>query len=78
MRTYTCWMTMIVLAFRAKMIFLHQVIGGELQDRLIPVPYSKNTTDQAVSKPTLIFRSCLPWIASCTESDLQMVKDNTD
>ncbi|KAK4018213.1 hypothetical protein OUZ56_000281 [Daphnia magna] len=23
------------------------VIGGELQERLIPVPYSKNTTDQA-------------------------------
>ena len=34
----------------AKLIFLHQVIGGELQDRLIPVPYSKNTTDQAVSR----------------------------
>jgi len=27
---------------------LHQVIGGDLQDRLIPVPYSKNTTDQAI------------------------------
>ena len=26
-----------------------KVIGGELQERLIPVPYSKNTTDQAVS-----------------------------
>lgn len=25
-----------------------QVIGGELQERLIPVPYSKNSTDQAV------------------------------
>ncbi|XP_046653831.1 plasma membrane calcium-transporting ATPase 2-like isoform X2 [Daphnia pulicaria] len=25
-----------------------QVIGGELQERLIPVPYSKNTTDQAI------------------------------
>ncbi|XP_076344355.1 plasma membrane calcium-transporting ATPase 2-like isoform X3 [Tachypleus tridentatus] len=25
-----------------------QVIGGELQDRLIPVPYSKNPTDQAI------------------------------
>ena len=25
------------------------MIGGELQERLIPVPYSKNTTDQAVS-----------------------------
>lgn len=27
---------------------IHQVIGGELQDRLIPIPYSKSTTDQAV------------------------------
>ena len=27
---------------------LIQVIGGELQERLIPVPYSKNSTDQAV------------------------------
>jgi Ca2+ transporting ATPase len=26
-----------------------QVIGGDLQERLIPVPYSKTTTDQAVS-----------------------------
>lgn len=26
-----------------------QVIGGELQDRLIPVPYSKAATDEAVS-----------------------------
>ncbi|XP_040357817.1 plasma membrane calcium-transporting ATPase 2 isoform X7 [Ixodes scapularis] len=25
-----------------------QVIGGELQDRLIPVPYSKSSTDQAI------------------------------
>ncbi|XP_023334001.1 uncharacterized protein LOC111705626 [Eurytemora carolleeae] len=25
-----------------------QVIGGDRQDRLIPVPYSKNTTDQAI------------------------------
>ena len=28
--------------------FLLQVIGGDLQERLIPVPYSKSTTDQAV------------------------------
>ncbi|XP_026673718.1 plasma membrane calcium-transporting ATPase 2 isoform X7 [Ceratina calcarata] len=28
-----------------------QVIGGELQERLIPVPYSKSSTDQAVSAP---------------------------
>ncbi|CAH0562668.1 unnamed protein product [Brassicogethes aeneus] len=27
-----------------------QVIGGELQERLIPVPYSKSSTDQAVSR----------------------------
>lgn len=26
-----------------------KVIGGELQERLIPVPYSKSSTDQAVS-----------------------------
>eukprot|EP00095_Tigriopus_kingsejongensis_P007634 snap_masked-scaffold1040_size68023-processed-gene-0.3 protein:Tk07634 transcript:snap_masked-scaffold1040_size68023-processed-gene-0.3-mRNA-1 annotation:"plasma membrane calcium-transporting atpase 3 isoform 1" len=25
-----------------------QVIGGELQERLIPVPYSKTSTDQAI------------------------------
>ncbi|KAJ3640037.1 hypothetical protein Zmor_003357 [Zophobas morio] len=25
-----------------------QVIGGELQERLIPVPYSKSSTDQAI------------------------------
>lgn len=28
--------------------FSRKVIGGELQERLIPVPYSKTTTDQAV------------------------------
>lgn len=28
---------------------LLKVIGGELQERLIPVPYSKSSTDQAVS-----------------------------
>jgi len=33
----------------AKILPCTQVIGGDLQDRLIPVPYSKNTTDQAVS-----------------------------
>ncbi|VEN48705.1 unnamed protein product [Callosobruchus maculatus] len=27
-----------------------QVIGGELQERLIPVPYSKSSTDQAVGQ----------------------------
>lgn len=34
-----------------------QVIGGDRHDRLIPVPYSKSTTDQAVS--SCIFRSLL-------------------
>lgn len=33
-----------------------KVIGGELQERLIPVPYSKNTTDQAVSSSCFHFR----------------------
>ncbi|RZF38790.1 hypothetical protein LSTR_LSTR008160, partial [Laodelphax striatellus] len=28
-----------------------QVIGGELQERLIPVPYSKSSTDQALGRP---------------------------
>lgn len=43
---------------------LLKVIGGELQERLIPVPYSKSSTDQAVSRfPTFILvrsidRSC--------------------
>lgn len=35
-----------------------KVIGGELQERLIPVPYSKTSTDQAVrfdKKPALSF-----------------------
>ena len=32
-----------------------KVIGGELQERLIPVPYSKNTTDQAVSSSCFHF-----------------------
>jgi len=31
-----------------------QVIGGDRQDRLIPVPYSKSSTDQAVSQPALM------------------------
>lgn len=30
--------------------FFLKVIGGELQERLIPVPYSKSSTDQAVSR----------------------------
>lgn len=30
------------------------MIGGELQERLIPVPYSKSSTDQAVSVPLLL------------------------
>ncbi|XP_063928745.1 plasma membrane calcium-transporting ATPase 2 isoform X2 [Zophobas morio] len=36
-----------------------QVIGGELQERLIPVPYSKSSTDQAVSRfPTSFCPLC--------------------
>ncbi|KAJ8934883.1 hypothetical protein NQ314_013162 [Rhamnusium bicolor] len=31
-------------------IFHNHVIGGELQERLIPVPYSKSSTDQAVGQ----------------------------
>lgn len=34
---------------------LLKVIGGELQERLIPVPYSKSSTDQAVSCLPIIF-----------------------
>ena len=40
--------------------FLLQVIGGDLQERLIPVPYSKSTTDQAVREIqyfVLLFKS---------------------
>ena len=33
----------------SSVLLFFKVIGGELQERLIPVPYSKNTTDQAVS-----------------------------
>lgn len=32
-----------------------KVIGGELQERLIPVPYSKSSTDQAVSCTPFLF-----------------------
>lgn len=32
--------------------FQLKVIGGELQERLIPVPYSKSSTDQAVRDDT--------------------------
>ena len=39
--------------------FTRQVIGGELQDRLMPVPFSKNTTDQAVSAENKLFVSFL-------------------
>lgn len=36
------------------------MIGGELQERLIPVPYSKSSTDQAVSRfPTSICPLCI-------------------
>lgn len=31
-------------------LYFLKVIGGELQERLIPVPYSKSSTDQAVSR----------------------------
>ncbi|GBP65059.1 hypothetical protein EVAR_46853_1 [Eumeta japonica] len=45
-----------------------KVIGGELQERLIPVPYSKTSTDQAVSttpvvplaRPLAVSLTCLP------------------
>ena len=36
-----------IFYFLISLSFL-QVIGGDLQERLIPVPYSKSTTDQAV------------------------------
>ena len=36
------------LSKKTRRQILIQVIGGELQERLIPVPYSKNSTDQAV------------------------------
>lgn len=35
------------------------MIGGELQERLIPVPYSKSSTDQAVSRFSTIFLSAM-------------------
>ena len=38
----------LITLFPFCLFLIHQVIGGELQDRLIPVPYSKSTTDQAV------------------------------
>ena len=38
----------LITLFPFCLFLIHQVIGGELQDRLIPIPYSKSTTDQAV------------------------------
>ena len=38
--------------------FLLQVIGGDLQERLIPVPYSKSTTDQAVREIQYVLYCC--------------------
>ena len=35
-----------------------QVIGGDLQERLIPVPYSKSTTDQAVREIQYLLYCC--------------------
>lgn len=45
-----------------------KVIGGELQDRLIPVPYSKSATDQAVRLFKLLetlFSLCPAPCAAC-------------
>lgn len=46
-----------------------KVIGGELQDRLIPVPYSKSATDQAVRLfqllETLFSLSCTLCLLRC-------------
>ena len=54
--TFSLSFSVIVLAYEMFYQFLYpcpyfsflQVIGGDLQERLIPVPYSKSTTDQAV------------------------------
>lgn len=44
-------------------LLLLKVIGGELQERLIPVPYSKSSTDQAVSRfPTIYLFLSAMWL----------------
>ncbi|CAH1960691.1 unnamed protein product [Acanthoscelides obtectus] len=43
-----------------------QVIGGELQERLIPVPYSKSSTDQAVSCFSTIYLSAVYFYITLT------------
>lgn len=39
---------LVFIFFSMKTHCTRKVIGGELQERLIPVPYSKTSTDQAV------------------------------
>lgn len=43
---------LVFIFFSMKTPFTRKVIGGELQERLIPVPYSKTSTDQAVRNDT--------------------------
>ena len=58
--------SVIVLAYDMFYQFLYpcpyfsflQVIGGDLQERLIPVPYSKSTTDQAVREIQYLLYCC--------------------
>lgn len=54
-----------------------QVIGGTLQERLIPVPYSKTSTDQAVSYTLLFTASVLSkqtsWLLHHTTSLLSLL-----
>ncbi|OQR74946.1 hypothetical protein BIW11_08748, partial [Tropilaelaps mercedesae] len=44
--------------------------GGELQDRLIPVPYSKTATDQAGNHPALTKQ-----VSECERNNQQLFAD---
>ena len=64
--TFSLSFSVIVLAYEMFYQFLYpcpyfsflQVIGGDLQERLIPVPYSKSTTDQAVREIQYLLYCC--------------------
>ena len=64
--TFSLSFSVIALAYEMFYQFLYpcpyfsflQVIGGDLQERLIPVPYSKSTTDQAVREIQYLLYCC--------------------
>lgn len=55
-----------------------KVIGGELQERLIPVPYSKNTTDQAVSSSCFHFPFPFFFKLNYLKKNSQVISNQTE